>query len=219
MGTMQFQRSIGTVWRLGALLAGVSLAGCETKAATTSAPTSTSNTPAAPAAPAANPPPETVGTVEPATSCPDPAMKLSGEPSKGWVYAWCESSGSVRLADVKVKDRSDDGVTLTITNRSKDGAYYVLAYLYLYDKSGKQLDIASKDGQWTGRNIDCSVNKTPSLKPGESYDLVCLKSEIVPKDAKVEAEVSMMKWNIGDNQVEWRNPSLTPKERPIGGMK
>jgi hypothetical protein len=205
-------------------LAALALAGCEdgtSAAAGATSATSTTSKSAAPTASAAT----TAATAapkaaEPPPTCPDPAMKLGGEPDKGWDYTWCESTGNVRMMEAKVKEVTDEGVTVSVTNKSAHGVATIQAYLFVYDASGKQLDIAPKvAGPPPRKSADCSLNKTPYVKPGETVELKCLKHDVVPKGATVEAEVTSLNWGIDGRFLKWKNPTLDAKERPKGGVQ
>lgn len=217
-----FARGMGAL----GLLAAFTIAACDNKDGGGAAP-SASATASAPA-PAASP--AAVASAAPTASAAQPncppntkfverawSKDAPSEPS----FKGCESTGNVRMADVKLRGALEKGkdAALVLTNKSP---YPIVGNVrvYAYDAAGKQLEIVSPGHSQKGDKwLDCGFAGTMT-NPGQTRDITCMTKDIIPANAKtLEGELTRATWHIGDDSVSWDNPTLGPKERPMGGVK
>lgn len=183
----------------------------------------------------AKPAPTPVPTVaSPAQAPPEapapPADCPKGSSGPGTYDKPCEASGADRLMEVTWTGKSDDnGPTFKVINKTDKVVLHGKVVVYYYDKAGKQLEILSAAG---------SANTKPKLfhscsgsifggimKPGEKAFLTfsCVKKDRVPEGTKaIEAEIQTVGFSDEtEKKVShyWRNPDLSPDERPKGGPK
>ncbi len=179
---------------------------------------------AAPVASASAPAPAPTPTAPP-VDCP------KGSTGEGSFDKPCEAKGDARVMDVFWRDKKKDekGPTFSVENVSELTILYGKIAVYFYDKAGKQLEVKDASSETakgrpfhtcSGANIFGGV-----MKPGEKYDFTfdCVKNSIVPEGTTtIEGEVVMV--GIADAEGKsidyyWRNPELSPDERPKGAGK
>jgi len=179
---------------------------------------------------AAKPTPPPPPTTPPVPEKP-PEPKLnpncpSGSKGEGSLSSPCEASGSERLMDVVWSGKMDDkGPLFKVTNRTKLPILFGKIGVYFYDKSGKQLEVASASGGTEKGKpyLTCSGNMFGGVvKPSEKFSLTfsCVKKERVPEGTKaIEAEMQTVGFaDASEKSVDyyWRNNDLMPEQRKKG---
>jgi len=182
-----------------------------------------------PAPSAAKPPPPPPAAPAVPEKPPEPKLNPNcptGSKGEGSLGGPCEASGKDRVMDVVWNGKMDDkGPLFKVTNRTKSAILYGKIAVYFYDKSGKQLEVASLGGaSEKGKPfLSCSGNMFGGVvKPEEKFTLTfsCVKKERVPEGTKaIEAEMQMVGFaDSSEKAVDyyWRNNDLSPDERKKG---
>jgi hypothetical protein len=206
----------------------IPLAGCDKpsssgEGAAASASAVASSAPSAATTPSAVPSAAPSAAAEPPHECP------AGSSGAGSFANPCEAKGKDRMMDVSWVKTGDNGPTFSVKSKSKLTILYGKVVVYFYDKAGKQLDVT--DGGMPGQKPRpfhvCTGASLfgGEMKPNDKYDLTfsCVPKKVIPADtAKIEAEIQTVGFaDATGKKVDfyWRNPDLSPEQRPKGGAK
>lgn len=215
--TMQIAKKWTMPWVVVAI--GLSMIGCS-KEEEQPKPAPSVAKPPPPPPPAPTPPvPEKPPEPKLNPNCP------SGSKGEGSLGSPCEASGTDRVMDVAWNGKMDEkGPLFKVTNRTKSAILYGKIVIYFYDKSGKQLEVASTGSDKGKPYLSCSGNLFGGVvKPSEKFTLTfsCAKKERVPEGTKsIEAEAQMVGFaDASEKAVDyyWRNNDLAPEERKKAG--
>jgi hypothetical protein len=204
---------------LGAAALVACLVGCEQEKAKPAAPSASTPTPMASAAPIVSTAPvASAAEKKPVHPCPEAST------GKGTFEDPCKAKGKTRIMDVAWNKKIEDkGPTFRIINNAKLDVLYGKIVVYFYDKAGKQLDVSG--GDKPRRRLACAGDIfAGAVKPGEKVfvNFSCVKKEDVPKGATaIEGEVQTVGFtdDAGKNDTFWRNDDLAPEERAKGGIR
>src|SRR5262249_28865946 len=150
-----------------------------------------------------------------------------GSAGPGTFTSPCEGKGSTRLMEVTWTGKIDDakGPSFKVVNKSELTILFGRAFVYFYDKAGKQMDVKGEGGK-TFPKHSCSGNLFAGvMKPGEKATMwfSCVGKSDIPDGAKA-IEVEMETVGFADasekkSDFYWKNGSLVPDARPKGGIK
>jgi hypothetical protein len=194
----------------------------ETKPGAASSSASAATTAPATASASAAPSASAAASAEPPHDCP-PGSTGAGSYAKP-----CDAKGKDRAMEVKWTKTGDSGPSFAITNKLKTVIVWGRIYVYFYDKSGKQLDVADESvsppkskpyhtcsGQFFGGPMN------PNEK--ETLTFSCVPKKVVPDGTTtVEAEMQMVGFaDASGKKIDfyWRNSDIAPDTRPKGGIK
>lgn len=208
-----------TATRTAALIGVLAATGCaqETPAggATTSTPTATAAATATATAAAT----ASAAPVKPA-DCP------AGSSGEGSLSKPCMAKGKDRMMEVAWTGKmTDGGPSFKVHNKAKLDILYGNVVVYFYDKAGKQLEVKDSAGK-ARRNQTCAGKIFDGVMKADEKAVItfsCVKKDHVPEGATaIEAEMQMVGYAEGGGPAVsfyWKNPELTPDERPKGGVK
>lgn len=158
---------------------------------------------------------------KPSHACP------KGSEGDGTFKSPCLAKGKDRIMEVTWTEKTDDkGPSFRVVNKSELSILYGQIAVYFYDKAGKQLKVAGKDGEEGAPKQVCSGNIFAGpMKPHEKAVITfsCVAKQHVPEGtAAIEAEMQMVGFvGAEENRADtyWKNPDLVPDERPKGGIR
>jgi hypothetical protein len=168
----------------------------------------------------------------PTTPPPTPVLRTDcpeGSSGEGTYDKPCMGSGDARMMEAQWTGKTDDkGPHFRVINTSPKVILYGKIAVYFYDKAGKQLEVAGKDGDSAKSRsyATCSGNIFAGvMKPQEKAIITfsCIKKELVPEGtAAIEAEMPMVGFaDATEHRSEyyWRNDDVAPDQRPKGAGK